>query len=486
MASKIGNVLKIILPKGKGNGTGTALTNTYKPGGESQALSAPNYRDHITDLSTSRLGQDSKKLLYDLFKNDSDISATVNAYLTVANTAIRYKVFAPDDQVDEQGQATVAQLINAMTVRSDYSTGFRNVPSLESIAEGLRYIILLRGAIACELIFDKFLIPYDIRQVDPASLKWFETTPGNYTPKQTPAGGGDDIDLNIPTFFVKFYRQNPLEIYSTSPFVSAINTIAARQQVINDLYRIMQKTGYPRLEVKIVEEVLRKSAPAAFQADPVQLRNWVNEQLGSIANSVATMRPDAAYVHTDAVEAKMLNEGGPARAFDVTAIINVLNAQNQAALKIMSTLIGRGESGVNTATVESRVFSMNADSINLPIADLYSDIFTLALRMTGSQSYVVFSFDPVELRPATELEPQLVIRQSRLLQDLSLGIISDQEYTMAMYNRMPNAGAPQLSGTGFYEKKATQAENVSPNSDPLGRSVTPEGSATAKSKGVKK
>lgn len=90
------------------------------------------------------------------------------------------------------------------------------------------------------------------------------------------------------------------------------------------------------------------------------------------------------------------------------------------------------------------------------------------------------------MRPDTELEPQLVVRQSRLLQDLSLGIITDEEYHLKMYNRLPPPSAPKLSGTGFNSKQETKAADVSPNSDPLGRAVSPEGSKVAKDNKVKR
>lgn len=74
------------------------------------------------------------------------------------------------------------------------------------------------------------------------------------------------------------------------------------------------------------------------------------------------------------------------------------------------------------------------------------------------------------------------MKQDRLLKDLSRGIISDDEYHMQMYNRPRPDYAPELSGTGFYEAmgSAIDASSISPNSDPLGRSITPEGSKECK------
>jgi hypothetical protein len=102
----------------------------------------------------------------------------------------------------------------------------------------------------------------------------------------------------------------------------------------------------------------------------------------------------------------------------------------------MATTLGRGEAGVNTASVEAALFAKNAEALNTPISELWEQIFTFILRLTGSTSRVVVKFRPVELRPATELEAQLVLRQARLLKDLSLGVIDDDEYHLEMFGRI--------------------------------------------------
>lgn len=487
LLTKINNVVTPY--KKKPNPKGNAYTNTYQPSATNSVLSAPAYRSHLTDIYESRIAGDSRTLLKDLFKYDSDISATVHAFLTASNTDPRLFVYDAEGVLDKDGNDTLKMLIGMLVRRNDYSTGFEITKSLREIAEELRYMIMLRGACCGELVFDKLLYPNELRTVDAVTLEWFEKSPGLYKPQQRPPGASGTINLDIPNFFIKFYRQNPTEIYPESMFVSSINTIAARQQVINDLYRIMQKTGYPRIEATVVEEVLRKNAPAEMQADENKMALWLNARLSETAAQLTDMRSDAAYVHFDAIEAKILNEKGPGASMDVTAIIAVLNAQNQAALKTMATIIGRGESGVNTASVEARIFSMAADSLNGPIADMFSEMFTFAMRLVGYEGYVVCKFDNVELRPATELEPQLVLKHSRLLEDLSWGLITDEEYHMQMYNRLPPDGVPELSGTNFYSADASAvdaASNVSPNSDPMGRSLSPSGSKAAKGNAVKK
>ena len=489
MAGNLSSLLSVILPKRRANPKGVSATPTFNPPSADQPLSSPAYREHLVDIFDTRAIQDSRTLLRDLFKHDPDVSSAVNAYLTVADTEPLFFVRDPEGRIDRNGHQLLAQVLQLLTTQIDYTQGFLMKPSLATHSEMMRYMLLLRGAIGVELVFDKNMVPSEIRHVDMNSITWVERSPGLYKPMQNVPGRNDPIDLDIPNFFVGFFRRDPTQIYTYSNFVAAINTIAARQQVINDLYRIMRTTGFPRTSIKVIEEVLVKNAPAGVRANQDQLRQWLNDRLREIGSTFSTMRADQAFVHFDSVEAKIINDKNPGATLDIKPIIDTLNAQNQAALKTMATIIGRGESGVNTASVEARIFSMNADQLNQPIADIYSKMFTMALRLQGHPGYVECRFRKAELRPEMELEPHYVMRAARLKEDLSLGIIDDDEYHIQMYGRIRPDGAPTLSGTGFMQAgkgARVDTESISPNSDPMGRSLTPEGSKSARSKQVKK
>lgn len=491
MAGMLSNVLKAVLPRTI-RAQGNAHTNTYSADQRTQVLSGPTYREHTTDIFNTRQSEDSRSLLKSLFTQDPDVSATVNAYLTTADTKPIFKVLDLQGGFDRAGQQALNEILTAMTTRFDYAKGFDLRPSIAQLSENMRYMLLLRGAIGAELVFDKAKTPSEIRLVDMSTIEWFETEPNHYVPKQIAPASSQEISLDVPTFMVSFFRRDPTSIYTYSPFVSAINTIAARQQVINDLYRIMQITGFPRIEAVVLEEVLIKNAPAEVRANPEKQQAYVNNHVLEVQNWLASNpRPDQAVIHTDSVELRMLNERAPGAALNVDSVIAALNAMNQAGLRVMATILGRGESGVNTASVEARIFSMNADSLNQPVADMWSQLLTMALRVvTQTDSYVKCSFRPVELRPETELEAQYTMRAARLRQDLSDGIISDDEYHLEMYGRIRPDSAPELSGTGFMSKGGStievDAKSVTPNDDPMGRSLTPENSDAARSNGVTK
>jgi hypothetical protein len=105
--------------------------------------------------------------------------------------------------------------------------------------------------------------------------------------------------------------------------------------------------------------------------------------------------------------------------------------------------------------------------------------------MSGFDGFATFKFKPAELRPDLELESMRIQKQTRLMKDLSLGIISDETYCMEMYGEPLREGAPTLSGTGFMEK-SNKEEVVNEPSDTkrdnsLGRSLTPDDAESAES-----
>lgn len=479
--------LNAIVPaKKKAKVGGTASTPTFNPQQTDRVLTVPQYRDHLTDLFSSRQSDDSRTLLKSLFKFDPDVSAALNAYLTMANTDFIVLARDLDGNIDREATKSIILAIEKIGRPTDYTLGFQLKKTMRSIAEEMRYMCLLRGGIGAELVLDKQMLPEKIRNVDLSSVEWYERKSGEYKPVQKIAGSNDEINLDIPTFFVSHFRKDPTSIYAHSSFVSAINTIAARQQVINDLYRIMRKTGFPRMAVQVVEEVLTKNAPENIRSDDIKLREWKAARMGEIRTLIEGLRSDQPLIHFDSVEPSMMNDQKPGAGIDITSVIETLNAQNQAALKTMATVIGRGASGVNTGSVEARIAAMNADELNEPVAEILQNVFSFILHQAGFQGFAEVKFRKAELRPDTELEPQLALKTARLRQDLSDGLITDDEYHLWMYGRLKPDSAPDLSGTGFAAPTENRAEEVSPNSDPLGRSVSAKGGKAARSNGVQK
>lgn len=454
-SSSLKKLFEFILPKGKNRAGGVSYTDTFDPSNTTKALDMPQYQQHLTDIAESRLTDNSQDLVKQLMIADPDMASATSAYLTLADTPLNYVVRDSSGEISRDGQKLLQSLIYRVFELTDYTLKYQSKPSLSQFLTELRYMLLMRGAIGVELVYDKSAQPCELRNVDMNTIKFVESKLGIYKPFQT-TENVQDLSLDIPTFFTERFKQDPTDIYNYSYFSSAINTIAARSVVINDLYRIMTMTGYPRITLEVMEEILKKRAPKNIQDDPEKYNSWVNQQLNYIANQFSNVRADLPFAFTNSVKVSILNEKNPGASLQIDEVIQTLNAQNQAGLKVVSTILGRGEAGVNTASVEARIFSLSADALNKPIASILSRAFTFALRTAGFDGRVEFMFKSAELKPDLELESQRIQKQARLQKDLSLGIITDETYCMEMYGTVPPDTMPPLSGTNFLDKDPTE------------------------------
>lgn len=479
-------VFDFILPKKKQKAGGSSYTDTFKPSSD-EYLSLPEYKEHLDDIQSTRLSDDSQALLKTLFRTDPDTSAAVNAYLSLSDTEPTILVYDMNGLLSREGIKLCRWTLYSLFSIYDYTLGYQRKLSLREFKEQMGYMLLLRGSMGAELVFDKAMRPSSVRIVDMQTIKYKETASGEFKPYQKTNNTEDDIDLDIPTFFTSTFRQDPTTPYSYSFFTSAINTVAARANVINDLYRIMNYCGYPRIHVKVFEEVLKKNAPLAIRDNVPSLNDWVKREIDLISSKMTTLRPNSPIVHTDSMETSMLNEKNPGASLQVSEIINTLNSQNQAGLKVVATVLGRGQAGVNTASTETIVFSKHADSFNRPFEDLLSRMLTLAIRMQGFDGFVVVKYKDVELRPKTELENQMTMKQVRYQEMLSYGEITDDEYDLEILGRLRDEGLPALSGTRFLEGTGTSdVDTYDPkaNDSPLNRELSDENDTAAKSNSV--
>lgn len=477
------SLFEFILPKSKTQTGGKSYTNTYDPG-SSETLTLPDYQQYLSDLQDDRLSDEEFDLVDKMFINDPDCSAALNAYLTLSDTDPVILVYNENNELDREGIKLAQGVMNSIFSINDYSLGYQMKPSFREFKDAQGWLQLARGAIGAELVFDKTMRPTELRIVDMATIKYKEVNPGEYKPIQE-TDNSEEIDLDIPTFFTAKFRQSPTSPYAHSHFAAAINTIASRSKIINDLYRIMNYTGYPRIEVKVVEEILLKSCPASVANDERKKAAWVRNRMTELTSTLTSLQPTSPIVHTDSAEVSIINDKMSGASLQVSEIIDTLNAQNQAGLKVVATVLGRGTAGVNTASTETIIFSKSADAFNRPLEDIMSRVLTFALRIQGYVGRCEFRFQPVELRPALELENQKTMQQTRLMTMLSYGLITDDYFHLSVNGRLGAESSPLLSGTNFLNADQNlDTSDPNANRSSLNRELTPDNETSSKSNSV--
>lgn len=427
------------------------------------ALTRTDRRLHQTNIETYRNTADSRKAMRDFVSASPDLSASVNAHLRVAITpSVKVVARNLDGTFNVEATALAQQLITRFDVLGDYKDGFCGIGSLRSSSESLGRELMLYGAMGAELVLDKARLPKRIQPISVIQIEFTSDGEG-LSPRQNLAG--NLIDLDIPTFFYVSLDQDLLEPYASSPLESSLQPVMFSTEFMNDLRRVVRRAVHPRLDVKIDQEKFKAILPAEAQHDPEAFRTFMNEFIASLETQINGLRPEEALVHFDAVGIDLLNNGNISLEAEYRALSEMIDSKVTTGAKAMPSILGHGSGSQNVASTETLLFTKNAHgAVQAKLNELYSRIFTLAVRLFGHDVYVEFRYEEIELRPAGELEAFRVMRQDRLLSLLSYGFLTDEEASIELTGKLPPVGFKPLSGTGFKEPiKADPNDNAFTN-----------------------
>lgn len=424
------------------------------------AITKPDRRLANTDTLTLRNAASTKATIRSFAIASPDMSAAVNAFLRVGIPE-RYTVIARtmDGVISPEGTQLAQQVLRRATYVPDYSLGFNTTASVYALACSLGKELLYYGAAAMEVALDSARIPAQFAPVHSPSVKFYEDGPGLRPVQEV---GGEELDLDIPTFFYTSLDQDLLDAYSSSPMEAALQPVLADQDFMNDLRRVLKRAVHPRITATIIEEKLRAAAPLEALNDPEKLATFTNGVLATVIDNLTNLAPEDALVGFDSIEYGYLDGDSPDVAANVQAVQNLLNAKMATGTKTMPAVLGHGQGG-NHASTEAVLFTKQANMVRLHISELFSRALTLSCRLMGQEVYVEFQYDTIDLRPEAELEAYRLMKQNRITDQLSMGMVSDEEACVQITGNMPPPGMPKLSGTMF--KAGTPNPEGNPNSN---------------------
>jgi hypothetical protein len=414
------------------------------------------------DLLSLRSGSTTKGVIRDLAKVSPDLSGARWAYQRMVVTrgfnAIAYN---QDGTPNPQATSALQQLIARFNNLTDYTDGFSAVASLYSVAEQLTSEFVTYGAASMELVLDKARLPNRLQPISTTQLVFYEEKSDGYTyPIQRI--NGNEINLDIPTFFYESIDQDLLQPYSDSPLEAALQATLADAEFTNDLRRTIKRALHPRLKAKIVYDTFKKTIPPNVLGDPVALKAYHEEFIANIAATVNSLEPDDALVTFDTTEFDYLNNGNVTLNKEWEVIANLINAKQATGTHTPPAVLGHGSGSQNIASTETMLFVRYCEGIQNHVNSMLSRALTLGVRLLGYDVYVEFSFDRIDLRPDSELEAFRVMRQERILEQLSWGFISDEQASILLTGKLPPPGFKKLSGTQFQVQK-TEFGNASSN-----------------------
>lgn len=412
-----------------------------------------------------------------------DFSAAISTAVRLADTPCRFKVYDKNHQLSPDGSNLLRSIIVRMNNLADYSQGFDDRPTFETVKENLLRSIPLTGACAVELVLDKARLPYRLQPVSVEALKFKnskDTIGGsgdNKTYRIVPyiSAGSNDIDLDIPTFFYASLDQDLTTAYSYSPMEPGINTSFFHAETVDDIRRVVKRSGHSRLLVSLMVEEIKKSAPPETQMDADKLQAWLETVRTTVEDQIGDLKPEDALILYDSAEASYLNSEIGASA-DYKPLMETIDSILATALKTPAAVVGKRTStgSQNTSSTESLLYIKTAEGMHTPVESVLSRAMTLAVRLFGFDGYVQCKLTPIDLRPEIELEAFRSMHQARILELLSLGFLSDDEAAELLDTGPRAPGAPALSGTMFYSSSAAGGSVPNTNNDPVKRALTPE------------
>ena len=415
-------------------------------------------------------------------------STAVHSYIQLAMSGYKVTAYkAGTHEFDPVATRVATSILVSLDTLYDYTIGFSDKQSTDGLLETLLKEVLHTGACCAELVLNRYTLPEKVVTVPVDTLSWVPNKDKSVYPKQR-SSDGDDIELNLPTIFYASMHQVSNSKFPRSPLEAALQMLFVYTEFIEDLNKVLRRTGHSRLVIKIVQEAVKNMAPLDYVNDPKKMTDFFNTTREQIEDVIKGLEPDEALVLYDSAEVDSISAKG--EKADYTELLKSLGGMMAASLKTMPSVVGLGQGSQNLATAETMVYVKLVGSIQKPVATVMSRLITLAVRLVaGVDSYCTFVFNPVNIRPPSELSAHESVIFQTHLRKLSLGLYTDEEFAHIVGTGPRAPGAPALSGTMFMDQSSTTAlpNDMSLNTDGQARNLnegTSQGSATSQGGGA--
>lgn len=405
---------------------------------------------------------------------DGTLSTAIFDLVQIANSGLKVRAYgSTDHRFNYEATQTAMSVINRMNTLSDYSKGYADRRPLDSVLETALRESVLTGAVAGELVMDKARLPDRIQLVPFETIIFKSRGDGTKYPVQRGIGT-TDIELDIPNFWVQESHLGTDTPYPRSMMEAGLTSVFHYMEFIEDMRRVTRKAGHSRTVFTLDAERVRAAAPESAQKDEASMKAYMEGVREDLQSVISSLEPEDAMVVYDVAKGEIFSDKG--QKADASQLIQTLSGMVATSLKSHPSILGlRLEGSQSLSNTESLIYLKVAAAAQTTVAAFMSRALTLAVRLFGVDAYVRSTFRPINLRPEDELEAFKVMRQDRILDQLSLGLISDEEARFELDLPPAEPGAPLLSGT-FFRDSASQnrAAEVSPNQDPMGRSMQPD------------
>ena len=419
-------------------------------------------------INEVRTRTDINEIIRTLMREDGLFSSAANSMVAIATkSGYRIAGYNAEGAMDSEVMAVAFNVIDKMDTLHDYSKGYNDKQGIQSLLSTLQVDTIGSGGCGVELVMDEAFGPERLVPVGYSTITWEADGQGGRYPTQD----GGDIALNLPNVFIAEHNRNADEAYSVSLLRPGLAQTFQFNEFLEDTHRVVNRAGHSRLISTLDQEAVRQMAPPDIANDKELMAKFYNQVKESVETALQDLEPEDALVSYNTVQHKIEDIGGSKS--DYSSLMTTLGNLLGVSLKTPASVSGlRTEGGQGLSNAETLIYLKVVEATRPPVEEVLSRALTLAIRLLGIDGYVKFEFNPIDLRPATELEAYLSSRQKRILERLSYGLITDAEACYELGVR-PQGLSQLFSGTGFY--KANQdARKEGERVSSTGRALTPD------------
>lgn len=423
-----------------------------------------------TDLTTLRnQGSSQKDAIKALVQNSPDASfaaySKARFAITDSYTVIAYTI---DGVVDVAGTITAQSLANRLDNLRPYYDKYSKPSDFRSLSERAIAQLQYYGSFGGQLVLEAGNVPSRIEIFSTRNMK-FEERNGSEVPYIEQQSV--KYYLDTPLVSIQDLDQDVTTPYSMSPLQSATQPLIADHEFVNDLRRAFSKANLPRPTVKILTEQFMNSLPVDVRMNPVKLAEAQGELISRVQSELNGLSPEDCLVYFDNMVVEHLTAGNNSSDRSVEQHKDLMNAKVASGLHTMPAMLGRGENSTSSST-EAMAYLRAVEGEQEKLNSMFSSLLTVGTRLLGHDVFVKFTYADPELRPKSELESFRTMKQSRIMEQLSYGFISDEEASILLTGSLPSGNFTSLSGTRFYDSSSSTVGNPYSNTSVSGEGVT--------------
>lgn len=465
--------LQVLVPKKLLNAAKSSARPSDTSESGSEIANRTTYEILNSSVRNYRTSQNIVELIRHLARSEGPFATAIHNMVETAATPFTVMAYdAKTHQFSAEGTSLAHSILASFDTLYDFTEGFSQKKSMATTTKMLIREAALTGGVSAELVLNKARLPEAIQAIGTETLTWISNGKGGAYPGQKK--GGDTVPLNIPTFWVDYVQADPGMVYARSMMEASIKTLIYFEEFMEDIRRSVRQSGHNRTTFTLDSEKIKKTAPLETQNDPKALQTYFITVRDAIQTQLESIEPEQALVMYDSAKAGVI-ESGMGTKLDYTPLLSTISGLYATSMKTPPSVLGlRLESGSQAlGNVETLIFLKSVAALHTPVETILTRALTLSARLYGADVYVKFKFDPVDLRPDMELEAFKTMKQTRTLELLFLGFISDDEAAAILKTgpRAPNA--PLLSGTMLNMTKK-ESDTTSPGDTAMGRTLQPD------------